>query len=222
MKYLRFLLCLGFAALLFSCNDDEKARIAETQRTIKTNDSILKVIAANWKFDLAPPTPKVAESINGWNEWQQFLNELHQKPTGTLDAYRRKTKILVTKADQLMNNIPPFFNKPQIRSRLAVLVTQTRQLYTFMSIETIPDKKVVGIINAITDDLDSTQKQFDEIIRFSEIPKEEGEEQMLRALDTTRLANPDAVMPQTQPNLATPQNKYQSGGHGAGYIKQTH
>ena len=38
------------------------------------------------------------------------------------------------------------------------------------------------------------QNQFEEIVRKSEIPKEIGEEQMLRALDTSRMANPD-IMP---------------------------
>lgn len=219
MKHLRIFVSFALLAVLFSCNDDAGARIAESQRSQKVNDSILKVIESNWKFDVAPLPPKVAERIGGWNEWEQFNSELQQKPKGSLDAYRRKVKILSTKVDGLVNNIPPFFNKPQVRSRIGVLITQVKQLETFIGLETIPDKKVVGLINAVAANVNSTQKQFDEIIRFSEIPKEDGEEQMIRALDTARLANPDAMMePQTtmpgQPNRPMP------GGHGAGYLKQ--
>ena len=178
------------------------------------------MIENSWKFDVAPVSPKVAERISGWNEWEQFNSELQQKPRGSLDAYRRKVKILSTKVDGLVKNIPPFFNKPQVRSRIGVLITQVKQLETFMGLETIPDKKVVGLINAVAANVNSTQKQFDELIRFSEIPKEDGEEQMIRALDTTRLANPDAMMtPEAQGQPGQP-NRPAAGGHGAGYLKQ--
>lgn len=212
MKHLRIFVFIGLLGLLFSCKDDEAARIAETKRTQKVNDSILGVIDRNWKFNVTPAPPKVAAQLGNWNEWQQFNNELQQKPTGTLDAYRRKVNVLSSKVDGLVNNIPATFNKPQVRSRIAVLITQVKQLQTFIGLETIPDKKVVSLIHAVADNVNSAQVQFDEIIRFSEIPKEEGEEQMIRALDTTRLANPDMMPPQTQGPAPA--------GHGAGYLKQ--
>lgn len=193
MKYLKILALACLSVLAFSCKDDEQLRIAEAKRAQHVNDSILTVISRHWKFDVAPLTPKAAQRINGWNEWEQFNNELHQKPTSTLEAFRRKAKVLVTKANVLKNNIPPFFNKPQVRARLGVIITNIQMIYTYMSIETIPDKKIISLIDEITRELDDTQKQFDEIIRFSEIQKEEGEEQMLRALDTTRLADPESA-----------------------------
>lgn len=223
MKYLKFILLFSLAFALFSCQDDEKQRIAETLRTLKQNDSILKVISRNWKFDAPPPTPKVAERIRDWNEYQQLISELKQKPTGTINAYLQKTKTLVNKADQLKNHLPPFFDKPQVRSRLGVLITKIKSLYTYMSIETIPDKKVILIIGEINHEVIALQNQLDEIIRISEIPKEQGEEEMLRALDTVRLANPGAVPPQAvspQSRQVLPVNK--PAGHGAGYINQQH
>ena len=218
MKYLRFILLFGLTLALFSCEDDEKKRIAETQRTIKQNDSILKVISRNWIFDVPPPTAKVIEKIGNWNEWQQFNSELKQKPTGSLSAFRQKTKVLVNKADQIKNNLPPFFNKPQVQARMDVLITKIKSLYTYISIETIPDKKVISIINDINHEIRALQNQLDEIVRFSEIKKEEGEEQMLRALDTVRLANPGTIplqstLPQAR-QLPPP-------GHGSGYTKPT-
>jgi hypothetical protein len=162
----------------------------------------------------------VAERIGTWNEWQQFNTELKQKPTGTLSAFRQKTKALVNKADQLRSNLPPFFNRPQVQSRIGVLITKIKSLYTYISIETIPDKKVISIIADVNHEIRALQNQLDEIIRFSEIPKEQGEEEMLRALDTVRLANPDAIPQQA----VSPQSRQmpilnRPAGNGAGYIK---
>lgn len=199
MKYIAVLILFSF--LLLSCEDDAKLRQAETLRTEKINDSILKIISNNWKFDIPPATPKVAERIAQWNDWQQFKAELAQKPTGNIVAYRQKTKNLVNKADNLKNSIPEFFNKPQVRSRMGVLVTKIKSLYTYMGIEVVPDKKVTEILREIARETAAIQYQFDELVRISEIQKEFGEEEMIRALDTTRMANPDAM----QPEPAAPQ-----------------
>lgn len=208
MKYLKILLLLCLSVATLSCEGDEKQRIAETKRTQKLNDSIIKVISANWKFDVPPPTPKVAQRINAWNEWAQFNTELRQKPAGNArNAYLQKTKTLVKRADLIKNNIPVFFDKPQVRSRMGVLITKIKSLYTYMNIETIPAKKVITIINEITHEMAALQSQLDEIVRISEIPKEQGEEEMLRALDTTRMANPDAMIPKLESTQnTTPQD----------------
>lgn len=202
MKYLKLIILCCFSAALFSCKDDETQRRAENIKAQKLNDSILKVISENWRFNVAPVNDKVAVHLAGWNEWQQFYNELMQKPTGSINAYRQKTKNLVTKADQLKANIPPFFDKPQVRSRIGVLITKIKSLYTFINIEVIPEKKVVTLIKEITHETTSLQNQMNELIILSEIPKEAGEEEMLRALDTVRMANPDAQpQPPTQPQM---------------------
>jgi hypothetical protein len=195
MKYFKLLIIFCLSAALFSCEEDDRQRKAETIRAAKQNDSILKIISSNWKFNVPPATAKVQMRISTWNEWQQFKNELAQKPTGGISAYRQKTKNLVNKADQIRNNIPAQFNKPQVQSRLGVLITKIKMLYTYLNIEVIPDKKVISLISEVTNEITSVQNQLDEIVRISEIPKEEGEEQMLRALDTVRMANPDRQPP---------------------------
>lgn len=182
-----------FSVLLFSCKEDEQQRQAATLKAQKVNDSILKVISSNWNFNVPPVTPKVASHIGSWNEWAQFNNELSQKPTGSISAYRTKTKNLVNKADLLKNNIPAFFDKPQVRSRIGVLTTKVKSLYTYINVDVIPDKKVISLIKEVTHEMTSLQNQFDELVRFSEIPKEFGEEEMIKALDTVRRANPDAI-----------------------------
>ncbi len=191
MKYLKLIALCCFSALLFSCKDDEAQRIAETAKAAKLNDSILKVINENWKFNVAPLTPKVAEQIKGWNEWQQYNTELMQKPTGSITAFRQKSKNLVTKSDELKNNIPPFFDKPQVRSRIGVLNTKIKSLYTYINLEVIPEKRVLSLIKEVTHETTSLQNQMNEMIVISEIKKETGEEEMLKALDTVRMANPE-------------------------------
>lgn len=201
MKYLKItvLFCLSLA--VFSCGDDDKQRLAENQRAMKQNDSILKILNSNWKFNIAPLSARVQPKLQGWNEWQQFKAELDEKPNGSIETYRQKVKTLATKADLLRNNIPSFFDKPQVRSRISVLITKVKSLYTYINISVIPDKKILSLINEITVETNSFQNQLDEIVRFSEIPKELGEEQMLRALDTVRHANPDMAPP---PQGSTP------------------
>jgi hypothetical protein len=221
MKYLTILTLLILSALMLSCEDDEKQRQAETIKAARQSDSIFKILSSNWKFNIAPPAPKVAMSLTTWNEWQQFKTELSQKPKGSIEAYRQKVQNLVNKADLLRNNIPAQYDKPQVRSRMGVLITKIKSLYTYISIDVIPDKKVLALINEVSYETESIQNQFDEIIRISEIPKEMGEEEMLRALDTVRMANPGMQPdPNTQP--AQPQLKrLVPAGHGAGYIKQS-
>jgi len=185
--------------MLFSCKDDDAKRQAETIKTAKLNDSILKVISENWRFNIAPLNPKVEERLSGWNEWQQFNDELAQKPVGSLNAYREKTKTLVTKTELLKTGLPAFFDKPQVRSRISVLDTRMKSLYTYISLDIIPEKKVIQLIGEITHEVTSLQNQMNELIILNEVPKEMGEDEMLKAMDTVRMANPD-MMPQPPAN----------------------
>ena len=202
MKYLKFIILPCLFLLFISCKDEEAQHLAETKKAAKVNHSILKNLSNNWKFDIPALSPKADAQLRNWSEWEQFRSELSQKPTGSLTAYRQKSKNLVTKADQLFTNIPPFFAKPQVRSRISVLATKTKMLYTYLNIEVVQEKKAIVLIKDITREMTSLQNQFDELIRKSEIQKEVGEEEMIKALDTTRMANPDAM---PQPNTPTPQ-----------------
>jgi len=198
--------------MLFSCKDDDAKRQAETIKTAKLNDSILKIISENWRFNIAPLNPKVEERLSGWNEWQQFNDELAQKPVGSLNAYREKTKTLVTKTELLKTGLPAFFDKPQVRSRISVLDTRMKSLYTYISLDIIPEKKVIQLIGEITHEVTSLQNQMNELIILNEVPKEMGEDEMLKAMDTVRMANPD-MMP--QPPANTPSTRPGFGMSGA-------
>ena len=94
--------------------------------------------------------------------------------------------MLSAKANDLNKNIPGQFNKPEIKSRIAVLQTKINSLNLFINLNEIPDKKVIAMITEINIELAAVQRQMDEIVRKSQIPKEEGEADMIRMLDTAR------------------------------------
>jgi len=86
----------------------------------------------------------------------------------------------------LNNNIPMAYNKPEIKSRIAVLICKINSLNLYINLDEIPDDKVVALIIEINIELISLQKQLDEIVRKSTIPKEEGESDLIQMLDTSR------------------------------------
>lgn len=226
MKYIKLIILACFCFAIISCEDDDKKRQDATIKAEKQNDSILKVLGRNWHFNVPPVAPAVQQHLAGWAQWEQFHSELQQKPANSISAYKLKIKTLVERAQGLGTSLPPFFNKPQMKSRVEVLVTKLETLYTYINISVIPDKKVVEIINETTKEIVSLQKQMAEMVEISTIKREQGEEDMIRALDTVRNANPDAIpmpgTPQSSPVMPTPPNRRGIGGHGANYAKPVH
>lgn len=188
-------LLLLLSLLIFSCQNKEE-RIADSDKAAKHNDSVFTVINQNWKFNIPPVNSKVQTKINRWQEWRAFNEELQQKPKSSLNAFRLKSKSLTVKGEMINNNIPAMFNKPAVKSRISTLNTKLKSLETYISLEYIPTKKVIPLIQDITEEVISIQNQMNEIIVKSEIPKEEGEVIMLQALDTTRHARREIQEPQ--------------------------
>ncbi|MEL1246346.1 hypothetical protein AAEO56_18885 [Flavobacterium sp. DGU11] len=217
MKYFKAVIIVLFSLALFSCEDDQQQRIAQAKRIEKQNDSIVKALNKSWKFNPPAASAKAQQQMGNWNEWDQLRNEMLQKPVGDLGAYRQKTKNLVAKAETARNTIPAAFSKPQVKSRFDVLVTKIKSLHTFVGVDPVPAKKVFEIMASIDKEAASIFNQFDEMIRIKEIPKEEGEAEMLKALDTVRMANPEA---QPQPPVSRPQptRRITPAGHG-NYIR---
>jgi hypothetical protein len=100
---------------------------------------------------------------------------------------------LSSKADTLAITIPFEYDKPQILSRITTLNTKLKSLETFMNLQVIPEQRIAKLIPEINEEIKGLYKQWDEIIIKKAIPKEIGEELMLRALDTARNANPDEM-----------------------------
>ncbi|OIQ19274.1 MAG: hypothetical protein BM557_06105 [Flavobacterium sp. MedPE-SWcel] len=204
MKYTSIIITALLSFALLSCEEDKEQRLAETLRLEQRNDSIVKVIDNHWRFDVPVPKDKVQKNLDDWNEWRQFKSELMQKPTGTLTAYEQKVETLISKLSSVKTTIIPFFNKPEVVTRLMVLDTKIKSLHTYISLDAVQSDKVLVLIDEVTKETISLQNQFEEIVRKSEIPKEVGEEEMLRALDTSRMANPDMVPDVLNPTPATP------------------
>ena len=86
----------------------------------------------------------------------------------------------------LNTNIPTQFDNPQIRSRIATLITQVRMLDLYINLDKVSDKKVTERLAEINLELVSLQRQMDKIVEKSKIPMEVGESELLMMLDTTR------------------------------------
>ena len=121
-----------------------------------------------------------------WEEWRVFLLELSQKPKSTIGAFQKKAKTLSKKAVNLKNNIPLAYDKPEIKSRISVLIAKVNALDLFINLNEIPDQKVIALVSEINTELRSIQSQLDEIIRKNAIPREEGESDLIQMLDPSR------------------------------------
>jgi hypothetical protein len=209
MKHLRHILLLGLLGLLFSCQDENAQHAADLKEITQKNNDAFKAISAKWAFSIAKPTPGAAQHMANWQEWNLYVKEVQEKPKANLQAYRDKAKLMVTRAEGLLNNIPPLFDTPASRTRISVLITKVRLIYMLIgSDNNIPADRIIVLINDISRESGLLLLQFDELVRRSQIRSEQGEEEMIRALDTVRMANPDAMMPpQTQP-----QPSYKIGG----------
>ena len=180
--------------VLFSCQNENEKRLAENAKEAKKKEAIFNNINKGWTF-LDEPINEISESqLNSWNEWREFMKEIGEKPRKTIGAFQKKSAAIARKAMALNNNIPAQFNQPQIKSRISILITKIRMLDLFIHLNNIPDDKVVFLIQEINKELISLERQMDKIVEKAKIPKEQGEEDFLRMLDTTR-AIPSSAPP---------------------------
>ncbi|HEX8563858.1 MAG TPA: hypothetical protein VF676_12855 [Flavobacterium sp.] len=172
--------------VLFSCQDDEPQREAEKVRDQKKKELVFASISKSWMFRTNPINAASQAMVSSWPAWRDFLRELGQKPQSSIGAFQKKARILSTRAAELPKQIPSRYDRPEMRSRISVLITKINELNLYINLNQIPDQKVVAIIASINAELTSLQLQMDEIERRSRIPIEEGESEMIRMLDTSR------------------------------------
>ena len=146
---LKLLFLTLISVLTISCQDDTSQRKIEQEKQAKKSQAIFDNINRGWIFEIMPLEPTTQSKINNWNEWRTFLNEISQKPKSSISAFQKKAKVLSKKASDLNNNIPTEFNKPQVKTRIAVVTTKVRSLDLYINLSTIPDKKVIQLINEI-------------------------------------------------------------------------
>jgi hypothetical protein len=197
MKY-KISLFLLLIFVLNSCQNDNERRLAENAKEAKKNEKIFNNINKAWVFIDEPINEVSEKNATSWNEWRDFLKELGEKPRKTIGAFQKKSTAISKKAIALNNNIPAEFNQPQIKSRISILITKVKMMDLFIHLSTIPDEKVTFLIGEINKELVSLERQMDKIVEKNKIPKEEGEADFLRMLDTTR------AIPNTKvdPNLS--------------------
>lgn len=181
--------------LLISCNDNAEKREIENLKDAEKKEVIFKTINKGWNFSNPSVSPTFQATVNTWSEWRSFLNELNLKPKSSIGAFQKKAKTLSKKVMELNTNIPYTFNKPEIKSRISVLTTKINSINLFINLDDIPAQKVVTLVSEVNEELVSLTQQMEEIIRKSAIPKEEGESDMIRMLDTAR-AIPNKIVPQ--------------------------
>ncbi|WP_291286477.1 hypothetical protein [Flavobacterium sp.] len=193
MKY-KISLFLLFVFVLNSCQNEDEKRRAENEKEAKKNEVIFNKINKGWDFIDEPINEISEQKVNSWNEWRDFLKELGDKPRKTIGAFQKKSTAISKKVMALNNNIPAEFNIPQVRSRISILITKVRMMDLFIHLNQIPSDKVTFLIGEINKELVSLERQMDLIMVKSKIPKEEGEEEFLKMLDTTRaIPNAGAV-----------------------------
>lgn len=184
MKY--FVFGTLFMIFIISCKDENHKHDVEIKNAIKQRTLVFNVISKSWTFTPQAMSPEAQEMTYNWNDWRLFTSELYQKPKGTIGAYQRKTKSLVQKVDVLYNTIPSNINKPQIRARLIAIITKVKVLHTFLNLDRVPEKKISILVSDLNIEMNAFQNQIEEIVKRGKIIKEEGEQEMLNSLITSK------------------------------------
>lgn len=197
----KLLYIFGLLILMASCNqENNQKRLAENAKDAKKKKVIFENIQKGWDFYDEPINEATEESIKTWTELRVFMQELAQKPRKTIGAFQQKSDAISKKAMVLNMNIPVLFDKPQIKSRISVLITKVRLLDMYIHLDNIPDKKVVQLVGEINKELATLQRQMDILTEKSKIPVEEGEDEMRRMLlDSARAIPNNTVMPTVIP-----------------------
>ena len=181
---MKYLVALIVSLSLLSCDDFSKQN-EESLKLAEKKEVVFETISKKWQFVFPEARPEVNKTIEGW---KQFKRELQEKPKTSLLAFQLKIKNVSKRADSLSLRVPETFNIPQVKSRLVTLNTKIKSLDTYIHLEEIPEKKVVALIGEINEEIKGVYTQWDEVFIKKAIPKEVGEDDMIRALDTTRLA----------------------------------
>lgn len=192
MNY-KILFFLFLTISLNSCQNDNEKRLVEYQKEVKKQEVIFNNISKAWHFSYPALNSQTQADIKNWNEWKLLQNELSQKPKSTIGAFQKKAKTLSKRAKDLNANIPQKFNKPEVKSRIGVLLIKINSINLYINLHQIPDDKVIALIKDINIEINSLCDQLEEIVRKNNIPMEEGESEMIKMLDTTR------AIPNVQP-----------------------
>ena len=180
------ILCTALLLLNVSCKNEETEITALQKIEAQKAETIFKKIEQGWIITLVPLDATVQAKVNSWMEWRNFLNEINQKPKSTIGAFQKKAAVLSKKAMELELTVPAEFNKQQIKSRISVIITKVKSLDLYIHLRQIPEQKVIKLVNELNTEIDYFQLQMEEIVKRSQIPMEEGEQDLIKMKDTSR------------------------------------
>ncbi|MEZ4876186.1 MAG: hypothetical protein R2805_01320 [Flavobacterium sp.] len=201
----RLLLFIISFLFLASCKDEVEQRNIEQQKELQKREEMFIKVDKNWNFNIVTINAPSQKLVHDWTEWRNFLNEINQKPKSSIGAFQKKARALSKRALELNNNIPEKYAKPEVKSRIAVLQTKINSLDLYINLQTILDKKIIKLIPEINQEIQSLQLQFGKIDQKSQIKMEDGEQDMIRMLDTTRAIPMTKPIPTTE--KTTPEEK---------------
>ena len=190
---MRVITILFISLFLFSCNGTDAQKEA-SEREVKKEQALFELLEKEWRFTFPTASPKVNLILNEWNEWQQFKNELSQKPKTSLSAYKLKIANVSKKSDSLQFYVPEVYKVPALTSRLLTLDTQLKNLDMYLQLKEVPIKKISPFLKQINTEIKGLYSQFKELEVLKNIPLEAREKQMLEAIDTTRNADSNSMM----------------------------
>jgi hypothetical protein len=190
MKY-RISLFLLFVFLLNSCQNNDEKRLAENKKEAKKKELIFNNIRNSWVFYDSSINEASEQIENQWNEWRQFLKVLKGTPQKTIGAFQKKSTEITKSAEALNNNIPAQLNVPQVKTRIAIIITKIKMMDLYIHLDRIPDEKVSILIREINNELMALQRQMDKILVKSKIPVEDGETELMKMIKDTARAIPN-------------------------------
>jgi hypothetical protein len=174
-----------------SCQEDPKQRLMDQEKEAQKREVVFNNINQGWNFNSQTINITSRNLTRNWNEWRILLTELSQKPKSSIGAFQQKAKTLSKRALDLNNNIPEIYNTPEIKSRIDAISTKLNSINLYIHLNQIPDQKITQLVRETNSEFYSIQQQFEEIAFKKQIKMEEGENEMLQMLDTTRAISID-------------------------------
>ncbi|WP_430614804.1 hypothetical protein [Flavobacterium sp. JP2137] len=189
---MRHFLLIGilFVSLFASCKKVDNREQENQLRAQKHTDSVFNILTKTWDFKIPWQSAALQSEIADWKAWNDFKKDIRLKPTSSISAFQKRSEVLSNSSLNLLNDIPASLNRPDIKSRIRVLNTLFNDLEMYISLDKVPQKKILWLIPEINMTITSLVNQMDEVVAKKSIPKEVGEAEMLQALDTVRRANP--------------------------------
>jgi len=179
-KLLVFIICF----LAVFCTDKDAIIKAETQKAELKRKEIFEAISEKWNFNPVDFSEQTYNIVQQWPEWNNFYNELLQKPQTDISAFQRKTAQLVKQVENLQTTIPDVFNHIEIQSRFSVLETKLKMLKIYITLDDISVENVNKTTSEVNAEVISIVERMKTILEKNKIQREEGEAKMLKSLDS--------------------------------------